>query len=117
MGGEYQSYTFSQITELGITLINLPPLRPELKSIVERSFQLIQTSMKPALFDYGFVDKDYGKRLAKDSRKEAVLTLREYEKCVIYGLDSFEYKRRKQQELETAVSEKKAAVENLEDRQ
>ena len=86
MGGEYQSYTFSQITELGITLINLPPLRPELKSIVERSFQLIQTSMKPALFDYGFVDKDYGKRLAKDSRKEAVLTLREYEKCVIYSI-------------------------------
>ena len=86
MGGEYKSETFSQITELGITLINLPPLRPELKSIVERSFQLLQTSMKPALFQYGYVDKDYGKRLAKDSRKNAVLTLREYEKCVIYAI-------------------------------
>jgi len=39
MGSEYQSDTFAQITELGITLINLPPLRPELKSIVEKSFQ------------------------------------------------------------------------------
>ena len=40
LGGEYQSETFAQIKELGITLVNLPPLRPELKSIVERSFEL-----------------------------------------------------------------------------
>lgn len=86
MGGEYKSDTFAQITELGITLINLPPLRPELKSIVERSFQLIQKSMKPGLFEHGYVDKDYGKRLAKDSRKNAVLTMREYEKCIVYSI-------------------------------
>ena len=34
-----------------------------------------------------------------------------------YGLEGFEYKRRKQQELETAIGEKEAVVEDLEDRQ
>lgn len=53
MGSEYKSDTFSQITELGVTLINLPALRPELKSIVERSFQLLQGTAKPYLMDHG----------------------------------------------------------------
>lgn len=48
MGAEYQSETFAQITELGISLVNLPPLRPELKAVVERSFQLLQQSIKPS---------------------------------------------------------------------
>lgn len=86
MGSEYKSDTFAQITELGINLVNLPPLRPELKSIVERSFQLIQQSIKPSLIDYGYVDKDAGKRLAPDYRKKACLTLKEYEKAVIYSI-------------------------------
>ena len=34
-----------------------------------------------------------------------------------YGLEGFEYKRRKQQELETTIVEKEAVVEDLEDRQ
>ncbi|MCM1232865.1 MAG: transposase family protein [Ruminococcus flavefaciens] len=86
MGAEYQSETFSQITELGISLVNLPPLRPELKAVVERSFQLLQQSVKPSLIDYGYVDKDAGKRLAKDYRKNACLTLRDYEKVIIYSI-------------------------------
>lgn len=85
-GSEYKSETFSQITELGITLINLPPLRPELKAIVERSFQLIQQSVKPALIEYGYADKDAGKRLAPDYRKKACLTLQDYEKVIIYSI-------------------------------
>ena len=86
MGGEYQSETFSQITECGITLVNLPPLRPELKAVIERSFQLLQQSIKPSLIDYGYVDKDAGKRLAPDYRKNACLTLRDYEKVIIYSI-------------------------------
>lgn len=84
MGCEYKSETFSQITELGVTLINLPALRPELKSIVERSFQLLQSSAKPYLMDYGYVDA--GKRLAPDYRKGARLTIEEYEKVIIYSI-------------------------------
>ena len=86
MGSEYQSATFSQITELGVTLINLPPLRPELKSIVERSFQLIQDSVKPFLMDHGYVDKDAGERLAPDYRKNACLTIEDYEKVIIRAI-------------------------------
>ena len=86
MGSEYKSETFSQITELGVTLINLPALRPELKSIVERSFQLIQGIAKPYLMDYGYVDKDSGKRLAPDYRKGAKLTIEDYEKVIIHSI-------------------------------
>lgn len=86
MGAEYQSETFAQITELGISLVNLPPLRPELKAVVERSFQLLQQSIKPSLIDYGYVDKDAGQRLAKDYRKNACLTLKDYEKVIIYSI-------------------------------
>lgn len=86
MGSEYKSETFSQITELGVTLINLPALRPELKSIVERSFQLLQDSAKPFLMDHGYVDKDAGKRLAPDYRKRAKLTIEDYEKVIIYSI-------------------------------
>lgn len=86
MGSEYQSATFAQITELGITLVNLPPLRPELKSIVEKSFHLIQESTKPYLMDHGYVDKDAGERLAPDYRKGACLTMEDYEKVVIRAI-------------------------------
>lgn len=86
MGAEYQSETFSQVTELGISLVNLPPLRPELKAVVERSFQLLQQSVKPYLIDCGYVNKDAGKRLAPDYRKNACLTLKEYEKVIIYSI-------------------------------
>ena len=86
MGSEYQSTTFLQITELGITLVNLPPLRPELKSIVEKSFQLLQESVKPYLMDHGYVDKDAGKRLAPDYRKGACLMMEDYEKVVIRSI-------------------------------
>lgn len=86
MGSEYKSSTFAQITELGITLVNLPPLRPELKSIVEKSFQLLQESVKPYLMDHGYVDKDAGERLAPDYRKGACLMMEDYEKVVIRSI-------------------------------
>lgn len=86
MGSEYQSDTFAQITELGVTLVNLPPLRPELKSIVEKSFHLLQESTKPYLMDHGYVNKDAGERLAPDYRKGACLTMEDYEKVIIRAI-------------------------------
>lgn len=35
-GSEYKSEVFEQLTELGITITNLPPYRPELKGSVEK---------------------------------------------------------------------------------
>ncbi len=49
MGSEYKSENFEQIAELGIKLINLPAYRPELKGMVEKFFDLVQSSYKAHL--------------------------------------------------------------------
>ena len=46
MGGEYVSETFSQIAELGVTIVNLPAFRPELKGPIEKFFDCIQSLFK-----------------------------------------------------------------------
>lgn len=88
MGSEYKGDTFSQITELGVKLINLAPYRPELKSSTERFFGLIQDEYKKHLKGKGVIEPDYQERGAHDYRKDACLTLREFEQiilhCVIY---------------------------------
>ena len=44
MGKEFAGYTFSNLANLGVEIMNLEPFRPELKSLVERFFGLIQDS-------------------------------------------------------------------------
>ena len=82
MGSEYKGNTFSQITELGVKVVNLEPYRPELKSSIERFFGLIQDEYK------GVIEPDYQERGAHDYRKDACLTLREFEQiilhCIVY---------------------------------
>lgn len=87
-GREYMSETFGQMTELGITVINLPAYRPELKGSVEKFFDIIQSLFKPYLKGKGVIEPDFQQRGAHDYRKDACLTLREFEKillrCIIY---------------------------------
>ncbi|MBQ9156268.1 MAG: hypothetical protein IJ137_05765 [Eubacterium sp.] len=88
MGAEYASETFAQIAELGITVVNLPPFRPELKPEVEKFFDVIQGYYKPYLKGKGVVEPDYQERGGHDYRKDACLTLEEFERvilhCIIY---------------------------------
>lgn len=88
MGSEYKGDTFSQITELGVKVVNLEPYRPELKSTVERFFGLIQDEYKKHLKGKGVIEPDYQERGAHDYRKDACLTLREFEQiilhCIVY---------------------------------
>lgn len=88
MGSEYKSENFEQISELGITIVNLPAYRPELKGSVEKFFDLIQDSYKPHLKGKGIIEPDYQKRGARDYRKDACLTMADFEKiiirCIIY---------------------------------
>lgn len=84
MGSEYKGETFSQITELGVRVINLPPYRPELKSAVEKAFDVIQSSYKKHLKGKGVIEPDYQERGAHDYRKDACLTLREFEQVIIH---------------------------------
>lgn len=87
-GKEYQSFNFEQITELGVTIINLPAFRPELKGVVEKFFDLIQNLYKPYLKGKGVIEPDFQQRGKHDYRKDACLTLRDFEtiilRCIIY---------------------------------
>ncbi len=87
-GCEYTGKTFEQITELGVTLIKLPSYRPELKGTVEKFFDIVQNLYKDALKGKGVIMPDFQERGSHDYRKDAVLTLQEFERivvgCIIY---------------------------------
>ena len=82
-GAEYTSQNFEQISDLGVTLINLPAYRPEEKGPIEKLFDLIQTSYKNILKGKGVIMPDAQERGAHDYRRDAVLTLKEFERIVI----------------------------------
>ena len=84
MGREYASETFEQITDLGATVINLPPYRPELKGAVEKFFDVVQNLYKPYLKDKGVIESDFQERGIKDYRKNACLTIKDFEKVILY---------------------------------
>ena len=82
-GSEYKGQTFEQIAELGVTLINLPSYRPELKGTVEKLFDLIQNSYKDSLKGKGVIMPDFQERGSHDYRTDAVLTMLEFERIVV----------------------------------
>lgn len=88
MGSEYVSSTFEQIAELGVTLVNLPAYRPELKGSVEKFFDLIQGYFKPILKRKGIIEPDFKQRGSHDYRKDACLTLYQFEqillRCILF---------------------------------
>lgn len=88
MGSEYKSETFEQIADLGVTVINLPSYRPELKGSVEKFFDLIQDTYKKHLKGKGVIEPDYQERGSHDYRKDACLTMADFEKvvlrCIVY---------------------------------
>ena len=87
-GKEYVGSTFEQLTELGVRMINLPPYRPELKGIVEHAFALMQGYFKPHLKGKGVIETDFQERGGHDYRKDACLTMEDFEKillkCILY---------------------------------
>lgn len=88
MGSEYKSENFEQIAELGVKVINLPSYRPELKGMVEKFFDVVQSTYKKHLKGKGVIEPDYQERGAHDYRKDACLTMTDFEKiilhCIIY---------------------------------
>ena len=87
-GSEYKSENFEQLTELGITITNLPPFRPELKGPVEKFFDVVQNYFKPYLKGKGVIQPDFMERGAVDYRKQASLTIEQFEailiECIIF---------------------------------
>lgn len=93
MGSEYKGETFSQITDCGTQLVNLPAYRPELKSQVEKFFDVVQGYYKPYLKGKGVVEPDFQERSTHDYRKDACLTLREFEQIIIHCILFYNSKR------------------------
>jgi len=85
-GSEYVGQTLEQITELGVTLINLPSFRPDLKGSVEKLFDLVQDSYKQVLKGKGVIMPDFAKRGSHDYRFDTVLTLEDFKKIVVRSI-------------------------------
>ena len=87
-GKEFVGSTFGQVIELGTRMVNLPPYRPELKGIVEHAFSLLHSYFLPHLKGKGTIEPDFQERGARDYRKDACLTMDDFEKillrCIIY---------------------------------
>lgn len=92
-GSEYKSSNFEQIAELGVKVVNLPSYRPELKGIVEKFFDLVQSAYKPYLKGKGMIEPDYQERGAHDYRKDACLTLEMFESILIHCIIYYNCKR------------------------
>lgn len=84
MGSEYKSENFEQIAELGVKIINLPSYRPELKGMVEKFFDVVQSTYKKHLKGKGVIEPDYQERGAHDYRKDACLTMADFEKIILH---------------------------------
>lgn len=84
MGSEYKSENFEQIAELGVKVINLPSYRPELKGMVEKFFDVVQANYKKHLKGKGVIEPDYQERGVHDYRKDACLTMMDFEKIILH---------------------------------
>lgn len=92
-GAEYESNLFEQITDLGISIVNLPAYRPELKGAVEKFFDIIQNYYKPHFKGKGIIEPDYQERDAHDYRKDASLTMFQFEQIIIRCILFYNTKR------------------------
>lgn len=93
MGSEYKSDTFAQIAELGVKVTNLPPARPDLKSRVEKFFDVIQQLYKKYLKWKGVVESDYLERGARDYRLDACLTMQDFERVLLHCIVYYNFRR------------------------
>lgn len=93
MGSDFKSDTFAQAAELGIKVTNLPPARPDLKSRVEKFFDVVQQLYKNHLKWKGVVEPDYQERGARDYRLDACLTMREFEQILLHCIVYYNFRR------------------------
>ena len=93
-GKEYCSGNFEQLSELGVTIVNLPSYRPELKGVVEKFFDIIQSYYRPYLKWKGVIEADYQQRGAHDYRLDACLTLEDFQKVILRCIVHYNSKRK-----------------------
>lgn len=82
-GSEYKGETFGQIIDLGVELLNLQSFRADEKGPVEQCFNALQNYYKPILKGKGVIEVDFQERGARDYRKDACLTIEQFEKVIL----------------------------------
>ena len=92
-GSEYKGENLEQISDLGVTIVNLPAYRPDLKGIVEKFFDVVQGYFKPYLKGKGVIEPDFRERGAHDYRKDAALTFKQFEAIIIHCILFYNSKR------------------------
>ena len=86
-GREFHADVFDRLcSTYGMEIETLPPFRPDEKSLVEKSFDMLQARYKHLLRKRGVVEKDEANRWADDYRSQAVLTLDEFTQIIIYSI-------------------------------
>ena len=83
-GSEYKGENFAQITDLGVELINLKSYRADEKGPVEQCFNALQNYFKPILKGKGVIETDFQERGVHDYRKDACLTMNDFEKVILH---------------------------------
>ena len=61
-----------------IEIENLPAYRPDLKGVVEKLFDLVQSAYKPLLKGKGVIESDTQERGAPDYRRQGTLDLEQF---------------------------------------
>lgn len=69
------------VSKLGITVENCPPYRGDLKGIIERTFGVLQLTLRP--YVPGYVEKDAGERGATDYRRSSSIDLKTFTAILI----------------------------------
>lgn len=92
-GKEYLSENYSQLTDLGVEIINLRQFTPNEKGMVEQFFNIIQNYYKQYLMNSGVIREDFNLRGAPDYRKQATLTLPEFNKILLMCIIHYNSKR------------------------
>ncbi len=82
--GELLSNMSSSLTtNLGIDLSNTPSYRAELKSYTEKQHHIYQSRLKGLLNKYALIDRHDESRITADSRKQAVLNMKDITNLII----------------------------------
>ena len=83
-GNEFLGGAMDELCQMyGMETEALPPFRPDDKSLVEKTFDVLQTKYKPLLRGKGVIEKDAAERWATDYRSQAILDLDEFTKIVL----------------------------------
>ena len=89
-GSDFVSKSFTQLTELGITIQTNKSHYPQMKPNIERFFGVLQSIFKPYLFNVGVVNKN---NFPDNPQKRAVLNLQEIEKILCRSIIHYNSKK------------------------